>query len=292
MLGFAFSQRQCRVGAVLKNFSIVFWDCCPSNSFDYEKTWTTTSFCQHLQSSIFYLEYFNSWITSDKTGTLYFWDLLNSKPSREFKCKYYSSVNVLCEINALNIIAIVQESKQLVSESAIVPASQHSHSEKKNTFYECNITLYNFFTGEIMNEISCADDRVPHTIQYSEQFQILFTAGLEKKIKLWEISPIYMDSSLKGELIGHENLITSFTLIRKTSFLVSCDDKGKIKLWDFKNFACIQTIDFSDKAMITNLLDMVEIGKIGVLGSRIHYIDFEDKHEVIKKIKNKEKLSI
>ena len=56
--------------------------------------------------------------------------------------------------------------------------------------------------------------------------------------------------------------------------LISCDDKGKIKLWDFKNFACIQTIDFSDKAIITNLLDMIEIGKIGVLGSRIHYIDF------------------
>jgi hypothetical protein len=69
--------------------------------------------------------------------------------------------------------------------------------------------------------------------------------------------------------------------------LISCDDKGKIKLWDFKNFACIQTIDFSDKAMITNLLDMIEIGKIGVLGSRINYIDFEDKQEVVKKIKNK-----
>ena len=39
--------------------------------------------------------------------------------------------------------------------------------------------------------------------------------------------------------------------------------------------------------MITNLLDMIEIGKIGVLGSRINYIDFEDKQEVIKKIKNK-----
>jgi hypothetical protein len=77
VLGFAFSQRQCRIGAVLKNFSLVFWDCSSTNSFDYEKTWTTTSYCQHMQSSIYYLEYFNSWITSDKTG-IYFIKIRNN----------------------------------------------------------------------------------------------------------------------------------------------------------------------------------------------------------------------
>ncbi len=66
-----------------------------------------------------------------------------------------------------------------------------------------------------------------------------------------------MDANLKGQLIGHQNLITCFTLIKKTSLLASSDDKGKIKLWDFKNLACIQTIDFSDKAIISNLLDMI-----------------------------------
>lgn len=108
VLSFAFSQRQCRIGAIFKNFSIVFWDCSAGNTFDYEKAWSTTSCCQHLQSSIYYLEYFNCWITSDKTGTIYFWDLLNGKPFRQFKCKYLSSVNVLCEIAPFNIIAIVQ----------------------------------------------------------------------------------------------------------------------------------------------------------------------------------------
>lgn len=71
ILGFAFSQRQSRIGAVLKNFSMIFWDCNKSNNFDYEKSWPTTSHCQNLQSSIYYLEYFNSWITSDKTGIFY-----------------------------------------------------------------------------------------------------------------------------------------------------------------------------------------------------------------------------
>jgi len=115
VLKFAFSQRQLRIGAVLKNFSVVFWDCTQNSSFNYERTWSTTSYCQHLQSSIYYLDYFNEWVTSDKTGnisfiegSLYFWDLLNGKYFRHFKCKYNSSITTLCEIPSLNIMAVVQ----------------------------------------------------------------------------------------------------------------------------------------------------------------------------------------
>ena len=92
-----------------------------------------------------------------------------------------------------------------------------------------------------------------------------------------------MDASLKGELVGHQNLITCFTLIKKTPMLVSADDKGKVKLWDFRCFTCLQTIDFSDKTVITNLLDMIQIGKLGVFGSRVNYIEFEDRNQIIKK---------
>jgi len=54
--------------------------------------------------------------------------------------------------------------------------------------------------------------------------------------------------------------------------LASADDKGKVKIWDFRTFTCLQTLDFSDKTIITNLLDMIEIGKMGVFGSRVNYI--------------------
>ena len=54
--------------------------------------------------------------------------------------------------------------------------------------------------------------------------------------------------------------------------LISADDKGKVKLWDYRNYICLQTIDFSDKTLITNLLDMIAIGKMGIFGSRVNYI--------------------
>ena len=82
-------------------------------------------------------------------------------------------------------------------------------------------------------------------------------SGLEKKIRIYDLHPVFMDASLKGELIGHENLITCFSLIADSPMLVSADDKGKVKLWDFRNLMCLQTIDFSDKTQITNLLDMM-----------------------------------
>ncbi len=54
--------------------------------------------------------------------------------------------------------------------------------------------------------------------------------------------------------------------------VVSADDKGKVKIWDIRNSKCVQTLDFRDKTNITKLLDMIDLGKIGVLGSRINFV--------------------
>lgn len=67
-------------------------------------------------------------------------------------------------------------------------------------------------------------------------------------------------------------MITSFILVKKTPMVVSSDDKGKVKIWDLRNYKCIQTLDFRDKTIITRLLDMVQVGKIAVLGSRINFL--------------------
>jgi WD40 repeat protein len=88
---------------------------------------------------------------------------------------------------------------------------------------------------------------------------------------------MYLDTNLKGELTGHESLVTSFTLLRKSPMVVSADDKGKVKVWDLRNYKCIQTLDFRDKTNITKLLDMMPLGKIGVFGSRINFVEFDEK---------------
>lgn len=106
ILSFAFSKRQYRIGAVLKDFSLKFWD--HYNEFDYEKSISTTSVCQNLQTGIYFLEYFNSWITTDKTGVLHFWNLLEERHQRNMNCKYAANISDICEIAALNLIVVVQ----------------------------------------------------------------------------------------------------------------------------------------------------------------------------------------
>ncbi len=54
--------------------------------------------------------------------------------------------------------------------------------------------------------------------------------------------------------------------------VVSSDDKGKVKIWDLRSYKCVQTLDFRDKTVITKLLDMVEIGKLAVMGSRVNFL--------------------
>ena len=66
--------------------------------------------------------------------------------------------------------------------------------------------------------------------------------------------------------------------------VVSADDKGKVKIWDIRNYKCVQTLDFKDKTNITRLLDMLELGKIGVLGSRINFVEFDEKNEIQKRL--------
>ena len=56
--------------------------------------------------------------------------------------------------------------------------------------------------------------------------------------------------------------------------VVSADDRGMVKVWNIRNFKCMQSIDFSDKVTITRILDMGSEQKIGLVGSRIIMLNF------------------
>ena len=73
VLAFAYSERQERIGAVLKDFTMTFWDF--SDNFEFEKVISTASTCIEYQTNIWYLDYFQNWITSDKSGTISIWNL-------------------------------------------------------------------------------------------------------------------------------------------------------------------------------------------------------------------------
>ena len=65
---------------------------------------------------------------------------------------------------------------------------------------------------------------------------------------------------------------------------VSVDDKGKVKVWNIRNFKCIQTLDFGDKVTIMNVLDLGKERRIALVGSRIIMLKFENKVEEVPKV--------
>ena len=111
-------------------------------------------------------------------------------PERKLKLAYETKVNDICIIDCINLIAVVQERK-------VDPLTTINKREQEHDIP--SIILYDFFKGEVVARVKLNEDnRVPHTIQYSETYQVLFSAGYEKKISIYEINKAYLDTNLKG----------------------------------------------------------------------------------------------
>ncbi len=109
------------------------------------------------------------------------------------KCKYNAQINDICEIPSLNLLVVVQECKR---SSRLLIETQEKGWDNLNA--EATVVIYNYYNGHIITEIDLQGMRIPHTIIYSEIYQVLFMCGLEKKIRIYDMHPIYMDASLKG----------------------------------------------------------------------------------------------
>ena len=57
--------------------------------------------------------------------------------------------------------------------------------------------------------------------------------------------------------------------------VVSADDKGRIKIWDLRNYKCIQTVDLGDQTLIMKLLDLMDVNRLVFTGSRISLMEFD-----------------
>ena len=73
-------------------------------------------------------------------------------------------------------------------------------------------------------------------------------------------------------------------MVKGTPMVVSADDRGKVKVWNVRNFKCMQTIDFTDKVTITRVLDLGLENRIALVGSRIIMLTFENKVEGVPQV--------
>jgi hypothetical protein len=174
VLAFAYSERQERIGAVLKDFTLIFWE--NGDGFEFEKSVNTVPYCQECQTNIWFFEYFNAWVTADRTGCLYVWNLQMEQPDRRIKLVGDTQVNDLVVIPCVGLVAVVQERKVNPESNKLYPRRKREEKEedswRKDGEHEGPVIyLYDFLSGEVATKIELgAQSRNPHTLQYSEQY--------------------------------------------------------------------------------------------------------------------------
>lgn len=85
ILSFSWSNTQKRLGACLKDFSLVFWD--SADDFEYQKMFSTGGVTYDFQTEIWYIEFLDAWITTDRSYVLNIWNLEEERVRQQIKSK-------------------------------------------------------------------------------------------------------------------------------------------------------------------------------------------------------------
>lgn len=277
ILWFAYSRKQERVGAILKDYSIVFWDLKVQDS---EKMFSTSDCCTDFQSCIWYLEEHDMWLTGGQSGRLYIWDINEEAPKTCLKLEREGKVTDLCELPCVGLIALSQEHcSELPALGHKFEFGKEQHMKRKSNSKSSganlySLSLYNLQKGCKISELSLSSRQIQN-IMFSARYQVLLCCACDTKIDVLEVNPQYFDISVKGKLVGHESVINTFTVVEETPMVVSADDKGKIKIWDLRSYKCIQTIDLGDQTLIVKLVDLMSVNMLAFTGSRLTLMEFD-----------------
>ena len=165
---------------------------------------------------IWALENSSKWVTTDKTNQLHVWNLENETPL------------TLAKIHKEKIMDVID----VIRINAMLSSS-----------LDKTVIVWDLKDFEIRFSIDLKSSFSIHTLKYSYQHDLLFTASYETVIKIW-----HFDSAIEctniGSLKGHETMVTAIDLIQDTNYLISSDDFGCIKCWNLKNQTCLQTFRF------------------------------------------------
>lgn len=170
ILGFAWSEKQNRIGCCLKDYSLSFWDA--TDQFEDEKNFNVSSFAVDYQINIWYIEFLNCWMTTDRSNIINVWNI-------ESEILDYHIGNPIISEGIIDIIPIPYI-------KLVVVASLNR-----------KLTVWDFFKRLLIFVIDLKQGGI-HSLKFFSSYQVLITAGYENSIALWEISPVFLDHSLLG----------------------------------------------------------------------------------------------
>ncbi|KAL4446069.1 hypothetical protein ABPG74_021608 [Tetrahymena malaccensis] len=258
IVSFAYSNSEQRIGASLKDCTLVFWE--KSDNFKFQKQFSTVAFIEDYSTDIWHLEQSKMWITTNRLNQIYTWNLIDEKLQDTIPTNTFikGSIIQVMEIAHIKLVAIASVDKQ--------------------------ITFWNFYNKQMMLCLPVKDSGI-HNLSYSYHHQMIITAGYEQIIYLYSIDPVNIEYKQEGRLIGHGSMVTALQQIDNTEMIVSADDQGVLKIWDIRSFGCLQTIQLFIKSTINQIQYMPQKQVVCLLSSRVGFINFDIKsHQEGKKV--------
>lgn len=243
------------------------------------------------QNNIWYIEFLDSWATTDKTGLLHIWDIQKNSVSNTISLGSSTQGDVSNNYKKegkkqsggkkmgssslakkLHIGARIEQNNYIIdiAELSYLRLLVTASTDKQLRIWD----MENSAKPKVLFCLNMVKGGV-HQIVYFASYQVLLVAGYENSVPVFSITPIYNDLSVVGRLIGHLSIVTAIECMEGTPLVLTADDSGSIKTWDIRTLQCYQTIELSQRTVINQLICMENIGKLGFIGCRVNFLEFD-----------------
>ena len=137
---------------------------------------------------------------------------------------------------------------------------------------DCMISLWDLQTGKHKRSLEGHSKGVC-CLSYSPEYRFLVSGGFDFDVIVW--NPYVEHLILR--LPGHTNSICGVEIVADSPQLVTADVDGVIRVWDVRNFACVQTFTVEDrwKAGISRFVSVYPRKELLAVGRAIHTFQYQ-----------------
>ena len=93
--------------------------------------------------------------------------------------------------------------------------------------------------------------------------QVLASCGLERAISIW--TPYTRGGKPMAQLVGHTSSVQHVTINEENYQLISCDLSKTMKVWDMRNYKCLQTIQDKVRHRVVAIVSTGHLGQSALL---------------------------
>ena len=120
------------------------------------------------------------------------------------------------------------------------------------------------------NKTLAAHEKAVRMLTFSKKFKVLVSCGFDFDVIVW--NP-FSETPIE-RLKGHEAPLVGVCCPVNTTNIVSCDNKGVIKIWNLRDYSCLQNIYVTNALVITSMVSVPLHRKIIVTSRTLHIYEY------------------